>query len=91
MLNYPKIIQHRFHFILGGEAGITQKASGALPVCKATVVKQFEFFCDYKRNDIVLKTFLEHDQAANTTITILKGVDGFEPHMKIKNIIKGDF
>ncbi len=39
----------------------------------------------------MLKTFFKYNQPANTPVTILKRVDGFKAHMKIKNTIKGDF
>lgn len=37
-----------------------------------------------------MKTLLEHNQSAYTTIAILEGVDGFKLIMKVKNIFKGN-
>ena len=87
----PKIIQNRFHRILSGEAGIPQKAPLILPVLEATVVEHLELIRNYKGNYVMPKTFLEHNQAANTTVSILKGVNGFKANVKIQDIIKSDF
>ena len=36
----------------------------------------------------MIQTFLEHYQSPYTTITILKGMDGFKTIVKIKDILK---
>ena len=36
------------------------------------------------------QTFLEHQQAPDATVTILKGADAFDPNMEIKNLMEAD-
>ena len=36
----------------------------------------------------MIQTFLEHYQSPYTTITILKGMDGFKTMVKVKDILK---
>ena len=55
-----------------------------------TVIEHLQLISNNKGHDVVMKTLLEHNQSAYTTIAILEGVDGFKLIMKVKNIFKGD-
>ena len=58
------------------------------PVTKATVIEHLQLISDNKRNMALGKAFLEHKQAAYTTIAILERMDAFETDVKIKDVGK---
>ena len=56
---YLKIVKIQFEFILCRKAGITQIAAFAFPFFQPAIVKQFQFFVNDKRHDIIFQTLFE--------------------------------
>lgn len=56
---YLKIVKIQFEFILCRKTGITQIAAFAFPFFQPAIVKQFQFFIDNKRHDIIFQTLFE--------------------------------
>lgn len=56
---YLKIVKIQFEFILCRKAGISQIAAFAFPFFQPAIVKQFQFFVNDKRHDIILQTLFE--------------------------------
>lgn len=56
---YLKIVKIQFEFILCRKTGITQIAAFAFPFFQPAIVKQFQFFVNDKRHDIILQTLFE--------------------------------
>lgn len=56
---YLKIVKIQFEFILRRKTGITQITAFAFPFFQPAIVKQFQFFVNDKRHDIILQTLFE--------------------------------
>lgn len=56
---YLKIVKIQFEFILCRKTGITQITAFAFPFFQPAIVKQFQFFVNDKRHDIILQTLFE--------------------------------
>ena len=59
------------------------------PLAESTVIEHLQFVSDDEGYVTVGKTFLEHQQAAYTTIAILKGMDTLKANMEVKDVCKG--
>ena len=44
------------------------------------------FIIDDEGDDLVLEAFLHHDQPAESTVAVFKGMDAFEPDMEVQNV-----
>ena len=58
------------------------------PLSEASIIEHLQLVCDDKRNDIICQALLEHQQATNTTITVLERMDLLKADMKIENIFE---
>ena len=56
---YLKIVKIQFEFILCRKTGITQITAFAFPFFQPAIVKQFQFFVDDKRHDVIFQTLFE--------------------------------
>lgn len=56
---YLKIVKIQFEFILCRKTGITQTAAFTFPFFQPAIVKQFQFFVDDERHDIIFQTLFE--------------------------------
>ena len=86
-----KVIQIRFIFILCGQTGICQIAFFRFSTLSAHDNKTFQVILNDKRNDIVFDAFLEHNQSAHTTVTILELMNSLKFHMEVQDILKSLF
>ena len=75
---------------LGFHADIHKDAAILVPTADAFQISGAAFVVDDKGSNTVPETFLEHEQAANTTIAVFKWADAFELHMEIQNLVKAD-
>ena len=74
--------------VLCCETSVGKIARHTLPLMQATIIEHLQFVSYYKRYNRMIQTFLEHYQSPYTTITILKGMDGFKTMVKVKDILK---
>lgn len=66
----PEILQILFKFILCSQTSIRQITFFIIPLFQSTIIKQFQIILNDKRNNIIVQTFLEHNQSSDTTVTI---------------------
>ena len=85
-----KILQHLFKLILRGEAGVKKVAALVVPLGEAAVVEHFVALVDDKGDDVMLEALLEHEEAPDSAVAVLEGVNALEAHVKGDDILKGD-
>ena len=86
-----EIIQIRLISILCSQAGIYQIAFFIVPLLQSSIVEHLQVILNNEWDDIIFQTFLEHNQPAHTTVTVLKRMDSLKLYMEIQNIFKGLF
>lgn len=85
---YPELVKDSLEVILGRETGIHQISFYPRPVAKSVVIEYFQIIGDYERYMSIAQAFPEHYKPAHTSVSILKRVDGFEPLVKINDILQ---
>ena len=58
------------------------------PFVETSVIEHFQIICDDKGDDVISEAFLEHDEAPNTSIAILEGMNLLEAYVEVKNIVE---
>lgn len=86
-----EIVKEFLVIVLCCQTGICKVPGNCFPFVQSTIIEHFQFVCNNERNNVVIKTFLEHYQASDSAITILKGVYCFKTLMKAKYIIKQNY
>ena len=75
---------------LGFHADIHEDTAIFIPTADTFQIPGATLIVNNKRSNTVPETFLEHEQAANTTVAVFEGADAFELHMEIQNLVKAD-
>ena len=81
--------QDGFVLVLGGEDGVCEIAVYMAPFTKAAIIEELEVVCDDEGDDVISEAFLEHDEAPNTSIAILEGMNLLEANVEIKDVFEG--
>ena len=81
-----EVVEDSLVLVLGGEAGICQETIDVAPLTQAAIVKQFKVISDDEWYDAVCQTLLEHQQAAYTSVTVLKRMNLLEAYMEIEDV-----
>ena len=74
--------------VLGCKAGVCQITINMPPFLQASIIEHLQFVCDDKGDNAICQTLLEHQQASNSAIAILKGMNLLKAHMKVEDIFK---
>ena len=85
---YPIILQQNLISILCRQTSIPQIPFDIRPLLQATIVEQFHIIRNDERNMSICHAFLEHDESAYTSVSVLEGVDTFETMMQVQNVIE---
>lgn len=68
--------------VLGCQAGVGQVAVGVAPFTQSSVVEHLQLVGNDEGNDAALETLLEHDEASDTAVAVLKRMDALKTYMK---------
>ena len=74
--------------ILSGEAGVEEITLFVIPFGETTVVEHFVTLIDDEWDDIMLQTFLKHNEATNSAITVLERVNALKTHVEGNNVFQ---
>ena len=88
VFRYHKIVKHLLKTILREAAGVTEVAALGFPVLEAAVVEGFEVVRDNKGDDASSQAFFEQQQAADTAVAVLEGMDALEAVVEIQQIVE---
>jgi len=84
-----KIVQICLKSVLRCQAGIHQKSFFVIPFFETAVVEQLQIVFNDEGYHVVLEALFEEDQAADSAVAVLKGMDALETNMKVKQIWHG--
>ena len=74
--------------ILRGEAGVGQISRLTVEFSQAAVVKLLVLIVDDEGDDAEGQAVFEEQQAANSSISILEGMNGFKVYMKFEQVME---
>lgn len=83
-----KVVEYCFIVVLSGKACVSQVLLYMFPLLQTLIVKESKFFSNDKRNNIVGKTFLEHDKSAYSSVAILERMNSFKLTMEVEYVVK---
>ena len=75
---------------LGLHTDIHQNTAILVPLADAIQVAGAALIIYDKRCNLVAEALLEHQQATDTTVAILKGANALESNMEIQNFVEAD-
>ena len=75
---------------LGFHADIHQNTAVLVPLADAIQIASAALIIDDEGRNLMPEAFLEHQQASNATITILKGTDAFKSNMEVEYLMESD-
>lgn len=82
-----KIVKQRFVLVLSGETGVHEVSIDVSPFTQTAIIKEFEVIGDNEWNDAIAQTLLEHQQATNSAIAVLKGMYLLKAYVKVEDIL----
>ena len=85
---YTKVPKVCPEVVLHEEAGVAEVAGHAVIFLQPAVVEVLVAVINDERNNVPAKAFLEHDQAADTAISVLEGMNPLKPVMEGDDVIQ---
>ena len=83
-----EVIQQGLVLVLANQAGVNEISIDMPPFAKASVVEEFEFFGDDEGDDATGEALLEHNQAADAAVAVLKGMDALELAVEVDDVFQ---
>ena len=86
LISDMKIVKERLVVVLCSQTCVGEIALHVLPFMQISVIEHLELVGNDKRNYIVVKTFLKHDESPYTPVSVLEGVYTFKLPVKIQYV-----
>ena len=83
-----EVIQRCFESILSCKARIKKIAVLLIPLREPSIIERLHVISNDERNNVMGKAFFEHNQPADTSITVLEWVNALKANVVINNIFK---
>lgn len=73
---------------MASKADVSEIAVDVAPFVEAAIIEELEFFGDDEGDNVVGEAFLEHYQAADSSVAVLEGVDAFELDVEVEDVFE---
>lgn len=69
-----EFLQEYLKFILSRKAGIDKESALRIPFLEPSVIKELMLLVYNERDDIMLQALAEHNESADSTVSVLEGM-----------------